>query len=222
MPSYQIPLQIKLNDSATFENFQSEANEQLVSILQSGEPFVYYWSTESFGKSHLAQAVCQNQANSFYLSMTELNQWQPDIFEGLESFDLISLDDIQFLAGQADWEQALFNLFNRVRDSGKRLRVSANTSPNNLGIQLKDLLSRLTWGVTQQLLPISDEAKVRALSERAKQRGFSLSDDVANYLLKHCPRDMKSLFAILDKLDNASLQAQRKITIPFIKQSLNL
>ena len=116
----------------------------------------------------------------------------------------------------------MFNLFNRVRDTGKKLTISAHASPHHLGIKLKDLLSRLTWGVTIQVQPLSDEDKVAALSLRAKQRGFGLSDEVAGYLLKHCPRDMKNLFTILDRLDDASLQAQRRLTIPFIKECLEL
>ena len=222
MPAYQIPLQIKLNDAATFENYMSAGNEQLVALLKSQEPFVYYWSSEATGKTHLAQALCHQQQNSIYLPLKELGQWQPEIFEGLESFDLICLDDVECLVGKTEWEEALFNLFNRVRDTGNKLRMSANASPNSIGIQLKDLLSRLTWGVTIQIQPLSDEDKVSALSLRARQRGFDLPDEVAAYLLKHCPRDMRNLFAILDQLDDASLQAQRKLTIPFIKQCLGL
>lgn len=222
MPVYQIPLQIKLNDAATFGNFISAGNQQLVSLLQSDEAFVYYWAKDATGKTHLAQAMCHAQQNSIYLPLSELEQWQPEIFEGLESFDLICLDDIEQLAGKPDWEEALFNLFNRVRDSGKKLRISADASPNNLNVKLNDLLSRLTWGVTVQVQPLSDEDKVAALSLRAKQRGFGLPDEVALYLLKHCPRDMHNLFTILDRLDDASLQAQRRLTIPFIKESLGI
>ena len=222
MPSYQIPLQIKLNDAATFDNFISSGNEQIVSLLKSDEPFVYYWSKQATGKTHLAQALCHATPNAIYLPLSDIEQWQPEILDGLESFDLICLDDVEHLANKPEWELALFNLFNRVRDSGKKLRMSAHASPNNIGVILNDLVSRLTWGVTVQVRALADEDKVAALSLRAKQRGFSLSDEVASYLLKHCPRDMRNLFAILDRLDDASLQAQRRLTIPFIKECLDL
>jgi len=222
MPVYQIPLQIKLNDAATFDNFIGVGNQQLVSLLQSDETFVYYWSSDATGKTHLAQAMCHQQKNSIYLSLSEIGQWQPAIFEGLESFDLICLDDIEQLVNKPEWEVALFDLFNRVRDTGKKLRISAHASPNSIGVSLDDLLSRLTWGVTVQVQSLSDEDKVAALSLRAKQRGFGLPDEVAVYLLKHCPRDMHNLFTILDRLDDASLQAQRRLTIPFIKESLGI
>lgn len=222
MPTYQIPLQIKLNDAATFENFITAGNAQLISLLKSDEPFIYYWSKEATGKTHLAQALCHIQQNSIYLPLSDLEQWQPEIFEGLESFDLVCLDDVGQIADKPEWEISLFDLFNRVRDTGKKLRVSAHASPNSIGVKLNDLLSRLTWGVTVQVQPLSDDDKVAALSLRAKQRGFGLADEVAAYLLKHCPRDMHNLFTILDRLDDASLQAQRRLTIPFIKKCLEI
>lgn len=222
MPVYQIPLQIKLSDSATFGNFIKSGNEQLVSLLRSDEQFVYYWSVEATGKTHLAQALCHIQPNSFYLPLTDCELWTPDILQGLQSFDLICLDDVEQLAGKSDWEEALFNLFNQVREAGKLLRISAHVSPNSLDTGLNDLKSRLSWGVTVQMQSLADEDKVRALSLRARQRGFTLSDEAAGYLLKHCPRDMKNLFAILDRLDDASLQAKRRLTIPFIRESLGL
>ena len=220
--AYQIPLEIKLNATATFDNFVSAKNEQLVDLLQSDEAFVYLWAAEAVGKSHLLQALCQKHRNAIYLPLSDINTWQPEIFSGLESFDLICLDDVEHLAGQADWELALFNLFNRVRDSHKQLRISGNASATQLMIELKDLLSRLTWGVSMQVQALDDTNKIIALSKRAKQKGFNLSEEVSQFLLKNCPRDMKSLFNILDQLDDASLQAQRRITIPFIKKQFGI
>ncbi len=220
--AYQIPLDIKLNATATFDNFVANQNEQLVDLMQSEEPFVYLWATKAVGKSHLLQALCQTHNNAIYLPLQEIDLWQPQIFAGLESFDLICLDDVEKIAGLPDWEQALFNMFNRVRDNHKKLRISGNVSATQLAIKLKDLLSRLSWGVSVQVHGLDDNEKVIALSKRAEQKGFKLSDDASHFLLKNCPRDMQSLFNILEKLDDASLQAQRRITIPFIKKQLGI
>ena len=220
--AYQIPLDIKLNAAATFDNFVSTHNEQLVSLLQSAEPYVYFWASDSVGKSHLLQATCQKYTKAIYLPLSDFELWQPEIFSGLEHYDLICLDDVASIAGQPLWEQALFNLFNRVRDEQKLLRISGNVAATQLPVGLKDLASRLSWGVSIQVQTLSDDEKILALSTRAQQKGFNLSDDVAAYLLKNCPRDMQSLFTILEQLDDASMQAQRRITIPFIKKCLNL
>ena len=183
---------------------------------------MYLWSTGAAGKTHLLQAVCHQHRNAIYLPLTESRLWSPDIFEGLEQHTVVCLDDVQALAGDAAWETGLFNLFNRVREMQGRLLVTANCSPASLPIRLADLASRLSWGVSLRLHELSDEQKVRALGMRAQARGFNMAEEAAGYLLKHCPRDLHSLFAILDQLDDASLQAQRRISIPFIKQCLQI
>jgi len=222
MSGVQLPLQIRLNDNATFANFYTADNAQAVSLLQSEEVFVYLWSTGAAGKTHLLQAACHQHVHAMYLPMIERPHWSVDIFEGLEHYALVCLDDVQAIAGDHLWETALFNLFNRLRERHASLYVTANASPASIPIQLPDLASRLSWGVSLRLHELTDEQKVKALSMRARARGFTIAEDVANYLLKHCPRDLHSLFAILDQLDDASLQAQRRISIPFIKQCLQI
>jgi len=223
MVAYQIPLQIKLNDTATFENYLPGANANIVNILQAGsEPYIYLWSAEATGKTHLLQALCHTlgQGQAIYLPLMELAQQPSAILEGLEQFALVCLDDVQCIAGRSDWELGLFHLYNRIREQGGHLCITSTVSPEQLHVKLADLLSRLKWGPVFQLQPLKDEEKVRAMQLRAKLRGFQLPDDVATYLLKRYPRDLHNLFALLDKLDSASLQAQRRLTIPFVKQWL--
>ena len=87
-------------------------------------------------------------------------------------------------------------------------------------MSLEDLRSRFSWGVVYQVQSLKDDDKITVLQMRAKRRGLSLNKDVAQYLLVHLPRNMKDLIAVLEKLDVASLAAQRSLTIPFVKQVL--
>lgn len=220
---YQLPLQVKLNDTTTFGNFYIGDNAQLLGMLQAArEPSAYFWSAEPAGKSHLLQAVCHAVQSGFYLPLSDWQGLEPAILEGLEQFDFVCLDDLHAIAGRAEWETRLFHLYNRIRDSSGHLYISARAAPPQLGIKLADLLSRLGWGPVYHLQPLNDAQKVQALQMRATRRGFDMSDEVANYLLNHCPRDLHNLFAILDKLDDASLQAQRRLTVPFIKSQLQV
>jgi len=220
MPAYQLPLQIKLNDAATFASFYAAGNEDLVALLKQGtEPYIYIWSAEAAGKTHLLQSVCRaNENPSSYLPLADCEQFSPEILDELEQFNMICLDDVNAIAGRSEWEEALFHLYNRVKDTGSHLRVTANATAGNLSMKLQDLVSRLNWGPVFHLHSLTDEQKTGALKMRASLRGFDLSDEVANYLLNHYPRDMHNLFAILDRLDEATLQAQRRLTIPFIKK----
>jgi len=174
----QLALQIALDDAATFDNFHvTAANRALLNYLQ--EPaalaqFTWLWGAPGAGCSHLLQAMCQQDmtadgvqpwAASFYVPLRQHDEWHPDILLGLESLHLICLDDVDAIAGRADWEQALFHLFNRLRDSGTRLLVAARTAPREAAFVLPDLLSRLQSGVVFQVLEPDDEDKLSGAAQ---------------------------------------------------------
>lgn len=222
-PDAQLPLRIGLRDTATFENYHPGANAGVLQAVRSGtEPCIYLWGAPGTGKTHLLQAAChQAQAGGetcAYLPGTELPALGPELLDGLEQLALVCLDDVQALAGAALWERALFDLYNRCRDAGTRLMLAGARAPVGLGIRLPDLVSRLGWGPVFQLHSLSDEDKVEALRQRAVARGLELPDEVARYLLQRSARDTHSLFRLLEQLDRASLAAQRKLTIPFVRE----
>jgi DnaA family protein len=127
------------------------------------------------------------------------------------------VDDVQAIAGHLDWERALFALYERLRAHGGVLLVAARVGPAALGLALPDLATRLAAGLVYQLQALREDEKIAALRLRAGLRGFELSDEVARYLLARHPRDLHSLFALLDRLDSATLAAQRRLTIPFLR-----
>lgn len=222
--SQQLTLGIRLRDEATFGNYFVSLNEQVVhNLQQQSEPYVFLFGDSGTGKSHLLQAACheigQKGLPAVYLPLAD-NDLKPAMLDGLENMSLIALDDIQNVIGNEDWEYALFNLYNRVREKGVSMLVSSSLPLASLNIKLADLKSRLSWGPTFQLNALSDKEKIHALQQRAKNRGLVLADDVVAYLLKHSPRDMNSLFALFEELDKASMVEKRKLTIPFIKNYL--
>ena len=106
--------------------------------------------------------------------------------------------------------------------SKTRLLITGDRPPRQLNLGLPDLASRLDWGQIYKLQPLSDEDKLQALQLRARLRGFELPEDVGRFLLKRLDREMRTLFMTLDQLDRASITAQRKLTIPFVKEILKL
>jgi DnaA family protein len=191
---------------------------------QAQELFVYLYGRKNTGKSYLLQAVC-NEAellgmSAIYLPLSQTTELSVEMLEGLEHFQLVCLDDVGAVIGDSVWQEALFHLFNRIRDVGHSLLISGDDSPANSQIELQDLRSRLAWGLTFKLEVLSDEQKREAIQQEAAARGLVLADEVAQYLLNHGARDLSKQFEYLDQLDRASLQAQRKLTIPFAKQVL--
>lgn len=223
----QLPLHIGLRDSATFANFYPADNAQVVAQIQQcaqleGEHFIFIHGATGDGKSHLLQAACHAASEQgrpvVYLPLAQHAQFSIEMLEGLEHMSLLCIDDLDAIAGDTEWEEAVFHLYNRVRDAGTHLIVAANNHPTALAIQLPDLQSRLLWGLVFMLQPLDEEQLTAALQLRARGRGLDLPDEVVAYLLKRCARDMNSLFDLLEELDRESLVAQRKLTIPFVRQ----
>lgn len=227
----QLPLYLSLKDDASFENFYPGTNLEMVTALKSaasgqGEKIIYICGARGQGLSHLLQASCHEAArhklSAVYLPLGELMTSSPEMLHGLEALSLICIDDLQCLSASPDWEEAVFHLYNRVYDARGTIILAGKDLPQALPLQLPDLVSRLSWGVTYQLHPLSDAEKIMVLVRRAQARGITLSEDVGKYLLSHCPRHMTTLLAALDALDKASLAAQRRLTIPFVKEVLEI
>jgi DnaA family protein len=226
----QLPLGLALQDSARFDSYFPGLNREAVQHLQlaasgTGEKLVYVAGARGMGKTHLLQAACHSASQcgrtSTYLPLQELLEFAPIILEDLEQLDLICLDDVAAIAGHAAWERAVFDLFNRVRAAGGTLLVAAEKRPDQSGFALPDLVSRLGWGVTYTLKALADDDVIASLACRAQGRGLELPEDTAQFMLRRFPRDLPTLFALLDTLDTASLIEQRRLTIPFVKSVLD-
>lgn len=232
MKPIQLPLGVRLRDDATFANYYPGANAAALGYVERlceaeagwAESLIYLWGGEGVGRSHLLQAAClrfeQRGEQTVYLPLAEVVEYGPELLDNLEQCELVCLDDLDALAGRGEWEEALFHLFNRLRDSGRRLLLAASASPRELPVRLADLQSRLSLALVFQLHALSDEDKLRALQLRASRRGLHLSDEVGRFILTRGERSMSALFELLERLDQASLQAQRKLTIPFLKETL--
>ncbi|MGB0467649.1 MAG: DnaA regulatory inactivator Hda [Pontibacterium sp.] len=224
---FQIPLSVGLRDDARFENFSAQGNELVCATLKAasageGEQFLFIWGSAGVGCTHLLQAACHEaplyQRQAAYLPLDELRLFGPESLVGMEHVNLVCVDNLQAVAGDARWEEALFHFFNRVRQNNNNLIIAGNGAPRQLAIDLPDLSSRMSWGIVFQVHALDDEFKAELLIKRAAARGIELGEDVTKYLLSHASRDMSDLFRLLDKLDQASLSAKRKVTIPFVKE----
>jgi DnaA family protein len=225
--SQQLPLGIGIRPSVDFSSYIVGRNGEALSHLRTQQdPFLYLWSESGCGKSHLLQAACA-QAHAegeqpAYLPLKSEQEMDPAMLDGLEGFALVCLDDLEQIAGDQVWEQAIFNLFNLLRENGSRLVVSADRPPAALPIALPDLASRLTWGPCYHLLPLDDSDRLELLMRSAERRGMQMSPETANFLLQRTPRDIHFLSLLMERLDNASMAAQRRLTIPFVRETLNL
>lgn len=220
----QLPLGVQLRTAAVFDNFFAGANDEAVAALRSATRIPQWiWGAAAAGKSHLLQAVCAESAvPCAYVPLRPDAKVVPAVLEGLEQLALACIDDLDVIAGQAPWERALFALFNAAADTGTRLLFAASQSPASLPWRLPDWASRAASCSVYQLRLLDDEQRIDALRMRAQRRGLELPVETAEFLLKRMPRDQRTLFDLVDALDDASLVAQRRLTVPFVRAALNL
>jgi DnaA family protein len=218
----QLALGVRLRADAVFESFVPGENAEVLAALrlQSATP-LWLSGARGSGKTHLLQAVCAVAGDrAAYFPLDRSLALPPEALAGFERAPLLCIDDVEAVAGDRAWEQALFRLFNEALELRTRLIFAAATPPRQADWHLEDWRSRAASCVVYQLRELDDAGRIEALRLRAAQRGLQLPDETAEYLLKRMPRDMPSLFQILDELDEASLVAQRRLTIPFIRAAL--
>lgn len=229
----QLILPIQPPDANTFENFYTSANNSVLLqclhhfSLKKGEPYIYLWGNPGAGSTHLLHACChaaQKQGFSVaYLPLSALKKSSsPEIFHGLETVDMVCIDELESIAGDRLWQEALFHFYNRLQEQMHYLLVAAKSIPKGLGFSLQDLVSRLASGILLQVRELNDSERLLALQQRARLRGLEFSDEVGQFLLLRLPRQSNKLFSALEQLDSATLSLKRKLTIPLVKTILAL
>lgn len=225
----QYPLRIRLRDEAGFDNFHAGPNEAVVGRLRDwvAEPAsrsVLICGDAGAGKSHLLNAVClaaeAEGQHPVSLSLSEAAALAPEALQGFEGFDPVCLDDLDALPGEAAWQESLLHLFNRVQDAGGRLLIAGRQPPAAMQWILADLASRLRALPVWQLALPDDDQRAAMLQARAEHRGLDMPGEVTRYILRRAPRDPGELLGLLDRLDDASLRHQRRLTVPFVRQVL--
>jgi DnaA family protein len=224
----QLPLGVRIPDRAVFESFLPARNLQAFEHarrLAGGDTTGAVWicGPPGAGKTHLLQAVCARAGEAGragYFPLAELIPLGVGVLEGLTQLGCVCLDDLERAVGELDWERALFGLFREMEERGGRLAVAAQAPPALLPWKLPDLGSRFGATAIFQLRGLEEAEQREALQLRAKVRGFELPDETARWLQRRFPRDMRTLYELLDTLDEAALVAQRRLTVPFIRSVL--
>ncbi len=229
----QLHLNVSIRDDATLDNFylpQGSKNIEAIKTLEQQltldkGSFLFLWGGSGSGLTHLLQGACHKLQNkgltTVYLPLKEMAGYEPStLLEGLEHQHLVCLDGLDSIVGHPRWERSLFDLFNQMKEQQHHLLVAATQGPHQIPIKLPDLQSRFSSGHTYQIEVLSDQDKPAALQMRAKARGMEMSEEVAQFILNRAPRDMNDLFYYLEQLDDLTLSAQRRLTIPFVKEAL--
>lgn len=214
---------------ASFDTFHHGPNRTTVDILKtaasSPEQWIYLTGDRGSGRTHLLLAACaaarEADHQALYLG---LKQTPDNLLQHLDSMAncaLLALDDVDAIAGNEAWEEAIFHLLNQLRAAGRGLIMSAAQNPGHAGFHLPDLRSRLSWGQIHRLKPLQDEDIVHVLHIHAQAMGLPLADNVIRYLLTHTQRNTKHLLKVINRLQKVAFAAKKKPSVALASQVIN-
>lgn len=228
-----MPLALRYPPDQRFDSFVAApagALAQLHALAQRpGADWLFLAGASKTGKTHLALALCaaaeQAGRRAAYLPLAAAAGRAGEALQALDDHDVVALDGLEKIVGgitdgSRDDEVALFDFHNRARSRGASVLYTAQVLPDELALALPDLRSRLQQCARIALSPLDDEGRRAVLRDRAQRRGLVLEEAAIDWLLTRTDRDLGSLVGLLDKLDRASLAAQRRVTVPFLRQVL--
>jgi DnaA family protein len=222
----QLGLPFALNAKMRWCNFSGDKNQQIIEFLtnifdQSSASVVYIYGDKSSGKTHLLQG-CTFEALEQSLGVVYLDfaQEMPDgILNGLEDNDWVCIDNVGYL--DKNQQQELFDLYNRATHTSVKLIVSGSVLPGELTL-LKDLKTRLSLATIFCLENLDDESKKDIIQQQMNERNIKIDRKIYDYLFKYYSRDLTDLLNAIDQLDKTSLQQKNNISIPLVKQVLDI
>ena len=229
--SVQLPLALRWPAHQRFDAFRVGENGVALDLLrraaaEAGPAPIFLAGVPGSGRTHLLIATCfaasEAGRRAQYLPLAALREDAiPATIRALGGSDLLALDDIDAIAGNDAAEHALFDLYNRCRADGATLVFAASAPPAQIGFALPDLVSRLAACTRIVLKPLAESERRELLRERAAARGIELDEAVVDWLFSREKRDLGSLLGVLDRVDAASLAAQRRVTVPFLRKLLD-
>jgi len=225
--SAQIPLALRFEPDHELSAFHG--SQELVALLDSvamerASDWLYLAGPAGSGKTHLLLGACARARaaglDASYLPLASLAGRLGDALQGQARAALVCFDGVEAIAGRREDEVALFHFHNAARTAGARVVYAASAMPAALPLSLPDLRSRLEQCTRIALEPLDEAGRREVLRQRGARRGLELDEAVLDWLFRRVGRDLATLTQLLDRLDRESLAAQRRITVPFLREKM--
>lgn len=209
MTAYQDLLDIHIRHEISLADFRfdgfSAINEAVAKLMAGELKELFIVGDYGAGKTHLATAIYhsytqQTRQTAISLSLKDLIHQDPnaDALVGLDMFDLVIIDDLQYIRHSYEWQTGLFDLINKVREQQKQMLFLADNPAQELAIGLPDLITRLSLSPLLEI-PVFDHEQDRdkLLSTILKHKNLRLPDEIYQHLLLKGPRNAGDIIAVI-------------------------
>lgn len=204
----------------------AKCNYEASSLIDQWPNWAYFalciYGPSGCGKSHLANVFAANYAtltnHPYRIPFIRAEQLTLDKSHQIaESNNCIVIEDLEKLKN----EEALFHLYNMIRDEGGHILFTSQDAPARLHFKLPDLRSRLNIVPTAEIKAPDDELLSALLVKLFMDRQITPSPEIINYMLSNMQRSFKFARELVQEIDNISLARKRAISIPIIKEAIN-
>lgn len=230
-----------LNPRYTFENFVVGSFNELAHAAGQAvvknpgvayNPMFVYGKT-GYGKTHLIQAV-GNHINEkheskkvFYMTSEKfaidyINAVKKNDVNSFKKkyrkYDVLIMDDIQFLAGKEKTQEELFHLFNTFHDNNKQIVFSSDMHPNYINNLEERLKSRFNAGMIVDISSPDHESRVAILKEKCRRSNVSIDDDIIDYIAKSIESNIRELEGALNGIIVQTQLKERDLKLNEVKK----
>lgn len=223
LQSLYIDKRDNLNPRYTFETFIVGPFNQLAHAAAKAvierpglayNPLFIYGST-GHGKTHLIQAIGnyfkKSHANKkvFYVTSERfttdfLNAVRSGKASGFkdqyQQYDVLIMDDVQFIANTEKTQEELFHVFNRLHDDNKQIVFSSDKHPNLMPGFEDRLKGRFSAGMIAEIPEPDVESRIQIIRAKIEQLGFSIPDDIITYIAESVRGNIRELEGILNMI----------------------
>ena len=228
----QLSLNVALEDYVSLDKFiDCKSTQDFLNFLRSTisdnsiSNLYFIWGAEGVGKSYIMQSLNREFLDlgkkTFHLSLADKRISSHEIFQNLDSMDIVIIENIDHLPADEAWESEVFKLLNEALSVNTKIYISSQVVSKDLRISLKDLMSRLSYCTAIEVPEISQEEKIEALKQSSSRKGINLDTKTIQYIINNTSRSLSDLLQLINDIDSFSLKKKKKVSVSLVKEFLN-
>ncbi len=177
---------------------------------------LFIYGASGLGKTHLVCAICEEikKNNPDYTIVyvkgeeftneliTAISRKETSKFhDKYRVADMLAVDDIQFIGGKESTQEEFFHTFNTLFEGGKQIILTSDRPPKEIKTLEDRLRTRFEWGLLSDIQPPDFETRVAIIRRKAELLGFTMPDDVSEYVANRLKNNIRQLEGAVKKLN---------------------